>query len=119
MRAKILAGLGFALLLASPAQAANRLDISEYNSLVITSGLVAQVAPEPGTDQTVDFSGGVAFSAAFGSSTSYIWVMCDTQCSIKIGTSPTATTSNKRLPALVPMFFGVQPGQKISVIASP
>lgn len=119
MRKTILAAACFALI-ASNAEAANRLDISEYNSLVITSGIVAQIPPEPGLDQApVDFSGGEAKSAAFGPSTSYIWIMCDTQCSFKIGINPTATTSNKRLPAGTPLFWGVQPGQKISVIASP
>lgn len=119
MKLRLIAAAIFALL-ATQAHAANRLDVSECNSIVITAGQIAQVAPEPCTDQTpVDFSGGVASSAAFGSSTSYIWVMCDTQCSFKIGTNPTAATTNKRLPALTPMYFGVQPGYKISVIASP
>ena len=55
------------VLFATQAHAANRLDVSECNSLAVTNGTIAQVAPEPCTDQTpVDFSGGVASSAAFG-----------------------------------------------------
>src|ERR1700730_3000318 len=108
------------VLFATQAHAANRLDVSECNSLAVTNGTIAQVAPEPCTDQTpVDFSGGVASSAAFGSSTSYIWVMCDTQCSFKIGTNTTAATTNKRSPSLTSMYFVVQRGYKISVIGSP
>jgi hypothetical protein len=120
LQRKLIAAACFALL-ASNAYAA-KLYISEYNSLTLTAGLIAQAAPEASTDQTpVDYSGGVASSAAFASATSYVRVICDTQCSIKFGTAPTATNANKVLPALTPEYFGVPQGSayKISVIANP
>lgn len=113
-------------LLASPSFAASKLFISEYSTLASTNsgGSSAQIAAEPAiTDQTpVDFSGGVASSAAFNAGTRYIRLMCDTRCAVKVrpacaGTS--ASTSNKPLAADTPEYFGVQPLDCISVIASP
>lgn len=120
LRKLILAG--FLALLASQAHAANRLFISEYVSVGAPAGIVAQIAQEPVVaDQTVDFSGGVTSSAAFNSKTNYIRVVCDSQCSVSFGTAPTATTSSKMLPALIPEYFAVPKGAsyKISVIANP
>jgi hypothetical protein len=100
----------------------SKLYITEYGSLVITACLPAQIAPEPGTDQApIDFSGGVAQSAAFQNPTNYVRVISDVQCSIKFGTNPTAANTNKVLPALTPEYFGVPQGQscKISVISNP
>lgn len=109
-------------LLVSQASAANKLYISEFAALGVASGAIAQVAQEPAvTNQLVDFSGGVASSAAFDTKTSYIRVVCDTQCAVLFGTAPTALTSSKLLPALLPEYFAVPKGAsyKISVIASP
>lgn len=119
MLRKLFAVACFALL-GQPAFAA-KLYISEYSSVTIASAIPAQVAFEPAvTDQTpVDYSGGVVSSAAFNNATAYIRVLCDTQCSVKFGATPTATTSSKLLPALTPEYFGVVPGQKISVISNP
>jgi hypothetical protein len=101
-----------------------KLYITEYKSIVPLGGayvsVVAQIAAEPGVDQSpVDFSGGVASSASFAAATTYIRVVCDAQCSVLFGTNPTATNSNKMLPALAPEYFGVTPGQKISVVSNP
>lgn len=112
----------FFVLLVTEASAASKLYISEYASVGVATGVVAQIAAEPSTDQTpVDFSGGVASSSAFASTTSYVRVVCDTQCAVKFGTAPTATTSSKMLPALLPEYFAVPKGSsyKISVIAAP
>lgn len=118
MLRKIIALACFALL-GQPASAA-KLYISEYSSLTIASAIPAQVGFEPDvTDQAVDYSGGVAASSAFNNATAYIRVLCDTQCSVKFGATPIATTSSKLLPALIPEYFGVVPGQKISVISNP
>lgn len=117
---KIICGVLFALF-ATQAQAA-KLYISEYTNLGVSSGQIAQVAYEPATDQSpVDYSGGVAQSAALQSSTNYVRIICDTQCSIKFGTNPTAANTNKVLPALTPEYFGVPINQayKISVISNP
>lgn len=122
LRKLILAGL-FALL-ASPSFAASKLFISEYSTLASTNsgGSSAQIAAEPAnTDQApVDFSGGAAASAAFSAQTRYVRLMCDTRCAVRISTAGTAATiSNKPLAADTPEYFGVQPGDKVNVIASP
>lgn len=120
MRKVLLAAACFALF-ATQAQAA-KLYISEYTSLPFVQGYLAQIATEPGLDQTpVDFSGGAASSAAFSKRTTYVRVLCDVQCSVLFGAAPAATNANKVLPALTPEYFAVTPGQslKISVISNP
>lgn len=118
---KLLATAAF-VLLASPAFAASKLYISEYTNIGVANGTIAQIAGEPAvTDQTpVDYSGGVAQSAAVQASTSMVRVLCTSTCSIKFGTNPTATANNKPLAAGVPEYFSVPPGQsyKISVITN-
>jgi hypothetical protein len=119
-----LAAALFLCLVASPSFAASKLFISEYGTLAATNsgGVPAQAAAEPSlTDQApVDFSGGAASSAVFGAQTRLVRLMCDTRCAIRISTAGTAaTTSNKPLAADSPEYFGVQPGDKVSVIASP
>ena len=47
-----------------------------------------------------------------------IRVHCDAICSISIGNSPVATTTNKRLAANQTEYFGVIPGQQIAVITN-
>lgn len=81
---------------------------------------VVQIAQEPSTDQSpVDFSGGAASSATFAATTTMVRLWCDVQCSIKIGTSPTATNANKPLSAGAAEYFAVPAGAKVSVIANP
>lgn len=119
---KILAACGFLLFAASPAFAASKMYISEYTNTGIAVGQLVQVASEPAiTDQpAVDYSGGVASSAAFNAATNIVRVLCTSTCSIKFGTSPVATTTNKPLAAGAPEYFSVPVGQsfKISVIAN-
>lgn len=77
------------------------------------------VAGDEGIDQApVDFSGGAAQSAAFGSTTRFIRVNTDAVCSISFGSNPTATTSNRRLAANQTEYFGVIGGRKLSAIAN-
>lgn len=112
----------FVLLASSTADAASRVWISEFGVLAATSsgGAPAQIAALPSLveQSTLDLSGGTAqTSAAFGSQTKYIRILCEVQCSIRVG--GTATTSNMLLPALGAEYFGVQAGATVSVIASP
>lgn len=112
---------GALLCVAVPANAASRVWISEFGVLTATNsgGVPAQIAALPSlTNQpTLDISGGVQSSVAFGSATRYIRVLCEVQCAVKAG--GTATTSDTLVPALLPEYFGVQPGATISVIAAP
>ena len=111
------------VLLASQAEAANRLSLSQYVAVGSPAGVVAQIAADPPTvaDTIVDFSGGATQSALFNSKTNYIRVLCDSQCSVVIGTSPTASTTSKIIPALLPEYFAVPSGgtYRLSVIANP
>lgn len=110
-------------LFATQANAASKLFISEYGVLGATNspGGAAQIAAEPAlVDQVVDFSGGVTASSAFSTSTRFVRLQCDTRCAIRVSTAGTAAaTTNKPLAADSPEYFGVQPGDKVSVIASP
>lgn len=121
MLRKLLAAALF-VLSASPAFAASKMYISEYSNAGLAIGQIVQVASEPAiTDQTpVDYSGGVASSAAFNAATNIVRVLCTSTCSIKFGTSPTAATTNKPLAAGSPEYFAVPVGQsfKISVISN-
>lgn len=72
----------------------------------------------PITEQVVDYSGGVASSAAFNAKTVMIRVKTDAICSIAIGASPTATTSNARMSAEDTEYFSVQGNHKISAISN-
>lgn len=93
--------------------------ISEYSEA--SFGQVARglpIASEPPiTEQTVAI-GTEADSSAFNAKTKVIRVHCDAICSILIGSAPTATTANKRLPADHTEYFAVQPGHFLSVIAN-
>lgn len=116
---KIRSALIVLLLFTTQADAASKLFISEYGVL---GGPQPQAqAAEPAlVDQVVDFSGGATASSAFSTSTKYVRLQCDTRCAIRVSTAGTAaTTSNKPLAADAPEYFGVQPGDKVSVIASP
>jgi hypothetical protein len=106
--------------LPATANAASRVWISEFGVLTATnSGSAGQMAALPSlADQsTLDISGGVQTSAAFGSQTKYIRITCEVQCAVKVG--GTATTSSLPIGAMSPEYFGVQPGATISVIANP
>lgn len=122
MLRKLLAAALF-VLSATTAQAASRVWISEYGVLTATNsgGSAGQMAALPALvlQSTLDLSGGTAqTSAAFGSQTRYIRIVCEVQCAIR-GDGTAATTSAILLPALSPEYFGVISGATISVIAAP
>lgn len=112
-------GIAMALL-AGPAEA-SKCYVREYKSISSLGPIVAQIAPEPGTDQApIDFSGGAASSAAFASTTKVVRLICDASCSFVFGASPqTATTNNALMGAGTPEYFGVIPGQIVSCRANP
>ena len=93
--------------------------ISEYQGVAqVHGGLSAPQEPAL-VDQTPLAIGGAVQSAAFQSSTKVIRVHCDAICSIVFGPSPqTATTANKRLAANQTEYFGVLPGQVLSVVSN-
>lgn len=94
--------------------------ISEYIVLADAGGRSAQAPQEPALNQTpVDFSGGVAPSAAFAATTRFISMISDTDCYVVFGTAPVAVTqAGFYLPAKREMVRGVPQGAsyKVSVI---
>ena len=97
--------------------------ISEYNAIlrtnvgddpVIGDG-EAQAVKEPSiATQAIAFTTATP-SAAFNPLTRIVRVTTDTQCYIAFGASPTATANSMLLPAFGVEYFGVNPGDKISV----
>ena len=71
-------------------------------------------------EQTVAISVGSASSAAFNAKTGMIRLHTDATCSIAVGASPTAVTTNRRLAANTTEYLSVVPGSnlKVAVIAN-
>ncbi len=70
-----------------------------------------------GTTQTVAFtSTSTAQTTAFVAGVNTVRVVASTQCHLAFGASPTATTSSPKLPANLPEYIVVTPGQKIAAI---
>jgi len=94
--------------------------VSEYKYQPLDAdGKVIVVGNEPALAyQTVAIGGGSLQSSAFNDSTRFIRVHTDAICSIKIGTNPTAVTTETRLAANQTEFFGVRGGMKIAVITN-
>lgn len=102
-------------LIPSQANAANCY-IREYQGL---GGAQIPIAQEPGTDQApISLAGGAVSSSAFAATTHVIRIVCGASASFLVGTSPTATTSNSPIPALLPEYFGVTPGQVVSIVSN-
>ena len=92
--------------------------ISEYSKFAPDPSGVGQVPQEPAiVNQTVAI-GNVASSDAFNAATRFVRIHVDAICSIKFGAAPTATTDDARLAAGQTEYFGVNPGDKVSVITN-
>lgn len=96
-----------------------KLYISEYSSLADGfGGSLPQIVGEPAIAvQVVDYSGGVASSAAFNARTRLIRIHTDAVCSVRFDGSA-ATTSYPRMAADQTEYFGVGGGTTLSVIAN-
>lgn len=58
-------------------------------------------------------------SAAFNAGTGYVRLNCDAVCSVVFGSNPTAVAQvSARLAANQTEYFGVNPGDKVAVIAT-
>lgn len=75
------------------------------------------VLPSLGT-QVVTFTTASVQSVAFGNETRFVRVQADTDTCIRGGSNPTAVTTDLRLTAGVPEYFGVNPGDKIAAISA-
>lgn len=97
--------------------------IREYADIAVTFSKYVQAGAEPAiADQTVTTSGTSAASAAFNANTRLIAISTPAASAVSCafsatpGATPTATTSNLRLPANNIVFFGVRPGDKVALI---
>lgn len=97
-----------------------KLYITEFNRLKRPGSDTAQIGSlSTGTDQSpVVISGSSTPSAAFATDTQFIRVHTDAICSVAYGANPTATANSFRMAADQTEYFGVNPGDKIAVIAN-
>lgn len=95
------------------------LNIVEYSAGNF-AGIQAPITPPVAVQARIDFSDGLAHpSAAFSGDTRMIEVSCDAVCSVKVGgTAPAATTNDSRFYAGRVAYFIVKPGDKLSVITN-
>lgn len=80
-------------------------------------GMQAAQIPSLGT-QVVTFTTASVQSVAINANTRFVRVIADTDACIRGGANPTATTTDLRLTAGVPEYFGVNPGDKIAAITA-
>jgi hypothetical protein len=71
----------------------------------------------PGIEQKVAYTGTAAQSTAVADTTRAVRLLATTDCFVRFGADPTATSTNGlRLTAGIPEVFGIIPGQRISAI---
>jgi hypothetical protein len=93
--------------------------ITEYAELALDAqGRSVPVGKEPAiAQQTVTFTGGATQSAAFNGKTRFIRCYSDTAGYMLFGIDPTATTAQDTpIAATTAEYFGITPGQKLSIV---
>jgi hypothetical protein len=69
------------------------------------------------THQSVAYTGTAGtITNAVGAHTNRVRVVVTTAAYIKIGNTPTATTSDPYIPADAPEYFSITPGMKVSAV---
>jgi hypothetical protein len=92
--------------------------ISEYVRLARDAdGNVIPVGKEPAIAEQKLLIGTEVDSAAFNENATLIRVHAEAACCLLFGLAPTATVDKKRMGAGATEYFGIVPGQKVSVIA--
>lgn len=97
------------------------LHITEHNYLANDpTGARPQIpCMPPVAEQTpLAITGTAAASAEFGASTRFACFTPRADCHIKVGRTPVATRDNRFLTAGQDYYFGVTPGDKVSVISA-
>ena len=97
--------------------------VAEFSEMPISDNRVPDIAMTPPiAEQAIAISGTSAGSAAFNVKTIFVRLESDSVCSVAWGISGiatlTATTSNMRIAANDPEYFGVQGGGKLAVIVN-
>lgn len=90
-----------------------------WETVRATKGLPLLKLDDRTTYQAVTFTGTAGQSASFDADTSVITVEADAACAIQVGANPTAVAaSSYKLAVNTKQDLEVEPGQKISVIAT-
>lgn len=85
------------------------------------SGIIGRTVPgiTPGVSQVLAIGSSSAASNAVGSNTTAVQLIATVACFISVGASPTAVANTSMyVPANIPIYIGVGPGQKIAAIQS-
>lgn len=83
-----------------------------------TSGIGVIRLDERTNYQAVTFTATAGVSGAFDSETSIIAVSADVACAVRVGSLPTAIVTDYPVVANTLTFIAVEPGAKISAIAT-
>ena len=78
--------------------------------------MFSNLRPIEGSSSNVTIGAASAQSAAFGSQTFDIRLVSTVASHVRIGSNPTAVAADTLLPANVPEYFHVYPGEKVAVI---
>ena len=68
-------------------------------------------------EQTVAIGAGSLTSNPFNASTTVVELVSDVVCSVAVGATPTATATNRRIPANTPVQIGVPAGSGYRIAA--
>lgn len=97
----------------------SKLYITEYSEIArdITANLLPLPKEPPVAEQVIDIGAISVQSNNFNENTRFIRLNAASNCSIAIGTNPTATNNSRRLSANSTEFISIPPGTiKIAVI---
>lgn len=90
--------------------------VREFNNLARDDqGFKIPAPQEPGTDQTIDYSGGEA-NITLGATTKFVEISTDADCHYAFGA--TATVTSLRLAAGGDVFKGVRGGTTLSAVSA-
>ena len=83
-----------------------------------SNGILPVISMPPLVKQTqLTFTTSPQQSSAFGSATEAVVLHSDAACYVEFGSNPTAVSgAGFKLPAGIPLTFGVNPGDKVSVV---
>lgn len=83
--------------------------VTEYAEMPVSQkGADVPIGMEPAvTSQTVSFTATSGGSNAFNTKTRYVRLISSDDCHIKFGVSPTAATTDAKMMAGAPEYFGI------------
>ncbi len=97
------------------------LHITEFERLVppgSVGGQAPAVTLPPIANKLVAIAGASAQSTAISGNAPLVRLHAEAACHVAVGKNPTATTDHMRMAAGQTEYFGINPGDKIAVIAA-